>query len=244
MGEHADIILQCNKITKLFGKIQAINSISFNVKQGEVYGIAGPTGSGKTTLFNLISGLFKYEGDIFFEDQRISKLVPHQICRLGITRTLQTPHLFDSLSVKDNVRIGCLFGSVDGARNDHRTDEVLDFLNLVEKRDVRAAEISLWDKKMTMLAATLATQPKLLMLDEPIAGLNQREADLTAQIIKRINQEMNVTILVIEHFMKFLTTVSDRLMILENGRKLCCDEPRKVVDNEAVIECYLGRAHA
>jgi branched-chain amino acid transport system ATP-binding protein len=146
--------------------------------------------------------------------------------------------------VKDNVRIGSIFGSAGGAGNDERTNAVLDFLDLTEKSEQTVAGISLWDKKMTMLAATLATQPKLLMLDEPIAGLNPKEADLTARIIKRINQEMKVTILVIEHFMKFLTSVSDRLMILENGRKLCCDEPRKVVGMQQVIECYLGSAHA
>ncbi len=244
MSGNKNIILRCNNVTKQFGEILAVSSVSCNVKQGEIFGIAGPNGSGKTTLFNLISGLFKCEGEIFFKEQSLSGLVSHQICRLGITRTLQTPQLFDSLSVRENVSIGTLFGNVDGAKDHHRTDEVLDFLNIIDKRDQLASTLSLWDKKMTMLAATLATKPKLLMLDEPIAGLNPKEADLTAQIIRRVNQEMKVTILVIEHFMKFLTSISDRLMILANGQKLCCDEPKKVVSDEAVIKCYLGTANA
>lgn len=237
------MLLKCNDVTKRFGEILALDHVSFNLEPGEIFGIAGLNGAGKTTLFNLISGVFKCEGEILFENRNIIGLSAHKICRLGIARTLQTPKLFSSLSVWDNVRIGFLFGGDKGRKKTSLINDVLDFVGLADKKKHHASTLSLWDKKMTMIAATLATKPKLLMLDEPIAGLNPNEIDLSARILKGINEELGVTLIVIEHFMKFLTAMCDRLMILDNGKVLSCDEPKKVICDEAVVKCYLGDAH-
>jgi len=239
-----DMLLKCNDVTKRFGEILAVDHVSFNLEPGEIFGIAGLNGAGKTTLFNLISGVFKCEGEILFENRNIVGFSAHKICHLGIARTLQTPKLFSSLSVSDNVRIGLLFGGDGGHRKSWLINDVLNFAGLADKKNHKASTLSLWDKKMTMIAAALATNPKLLMLDEPIAGLNPKEIDLSTLLLRRINEELGVTLIVIEHFMKFLTAICDRLMILDNGKVLACDEPRKVIRDETVINCYLGDAHA
>lgn len=238
------MLLKCNDVTKRFGEILAVDHVSFSLEPGEIFGIAGLNGAGKTTLFNLISGVFKCEGEILFESRNIVGLSAHKICHLGIARTLQTPKLFTTLSVWDNVRIGLVFGGDGGHGKSDLINDILNFAGLVDKKNHKASTLSLWDKKMTMIAAALATSPKLLMLDEPIAGLNPKEIDLSTQLLKRINEELGVTLIVIEHFMKFLTALCDRLMILDNGRVLACDEPRKVICEEAVVNCYFGDAHA
>ena len=234
------IILKVNKVTQRFGQLAAVKDLSFEVEEGEIFGIAGPNGAGKTTLFNVITGFYRGSGDIVFDGTNINGLRPHQICHKGIARTFQIPQLFLTLPVVENVKVGAHFG-VRGAHDEReRINEAINFVGLQRKENVIAANLNLFDKKLTMLAAALATKPKLLLLDEPIGGLSPTEVRQTITLFQKINQELGVTIVVIEHLMKVLTEVSQRLMILHNGEKICISSPQEVAKDRRVIEIYLG----
>jgi branched-chain amino acid transport system ATP-binding protein len=238
------MILQCKNLTKQFGKLTAVDDLSFDVRKGEIFGIAGPNGAGKTTLYNLITGIYQGTGEILFEGEDLTGVRAHRICHKGIARTFQIPQLFLTLPVHANVRVGAHFGLPGKDNESDNIRSVLEFTGLKEKCDATASTLNLWDKKMTMLAAALATRPRLLLLDEPIAGLNPREIRILVDMIKRINTELGLTVIIIEHFMKVLTELSQRLMILENGALICLGEPVEVVGNKKVIECYLGDSNA
>lgn len=239
------MLLECRNVTKRFGQLAAVDDLSFAVEAGEVFGIAGPNGSGKTTLFNLITGVYPYDGDIVFDGRRISGKSAYRICHRGIARTFQIPQLFLSLTVYDNIRAAAHFGNPRQRENSMQTiEKVIEFTGLKGREHTAAANLKLLDKKRTMIAAALATQPRLLLLDEPIAGLSPAETTETVALFKRINQELGLTIIIIEHFMKVLTELSRRLLILENGRMICLGAPSAVVRNQKVIECYLGDGHA
>lgn len=236
-------ILKTDQVTKRFGELAAVKDLSFEVEENEIFGIAGPNGAGKTTLFNGISGIYPVSGKIYFEGERIERMRPYQVCLKGIARTFQIPSVFSTLTVYDNVRVGAHFGN-------HSPDEketiqrVLDFLGISDKQDVEAKHLSLFEKKTTMLAAALATEPRLLMLDEPIGGLSPVEIQQSVDIFERINKEMGITLIVIEHLMKFLMGISNRMMILHNGEKICIGSPEEVANDPQVIEVYLGADYA
>ncbi len=237
-------LLQVKNVTKSFGELVAVNSLDFEVDQGEVFGIAGPNGSGKTTLFNLITGYYPYSGEILFGEKKISGEAPYTICHRGIARTFQIPQVFVTLPVFQNIRVGAHFGG-DGIKDENAwIRHILDFVGLKGKETIPAANLKLLDKKRTMLGAALATKPKILLLDEPIAGLSPDEIRESVTLFKKINEELNVTILIIEHFMKVLVELSNRLMILENGVKICTGPPLEVAKDKRVVECYLGAAYA
>jgi branched-chain amino acid transport system ATP-binding protein len=238
------MILKCNSVTKQFGKLVAVNDLSFEVGEGEVFGIAGPNGSGKTTTFNLITGVYPFSGEILFQGAKISGLSPHRICHKGIARTFQIPQLFSSLPVRENIRAGAHFGALGSRDGKENMARIIDFVGLGGKEDTVAANLKLLDKKKTMIATALATKPKMLLLDEPIAGLSPTEIRQSVEMFKRINRELGLTIIIIEHFMKVLTELSQRLMILESGRKICIGAPVDVSKDKRVIECYLGDGHA
>lgn len=236
-------ILETRNVTKHFGELAAVKDLSFEVNEKEIFGIAGPNGAGKTTLFNVISGIYSSPGEIHFLGERIDRLRPYQVCLRGIARTFQIPSVFSTLSVYDNIRVGAHFGN-------HSEDErkiikdVLAFVGLTEIQDIDAIHLSLYDKKMTMLAAALATEPKLLMLDEPIGGLSPGEIEKCIDIFRRINKELGITLIVIEHLMKFLMGISERMMILHNGEKISIGSPEEVANDKQVIEVYLGAEYA
>lgn len=237
-------LLEVQKVTKSFGELVAVSSLDFEVDQGEIFGIAGPNGSGKTTLFNLITGYYPFSGKILFDGKKISGEAPYSICHRGIARTFQIPQVFVTLPVFQNIRVGAHFGG-DGIKDeDSWIRQILGFVGLQGKETVPAANLKLLDKKRTMLGAALATKPKVLLLDEPIAGLSPEEIRESVTLFKKINEELNVTILIIEHFMKVLVELSNRLMILENGVKICTGPPIEVAQDKRVIECYLGGAYA
>jgi branched-chain amino acid transport system ATP-binding protein len=239
------MILKCRNITKRFGSLAAIDHLSFEVKEGEIFGVAGPNGSGKTTLFNLITGIYPCSGDIFFYDEKISGLSSYKICHKGIARTFQIPQLFLSLSVYENVKAGVHFGNAQKDEDEKKTiAEIIDFAELNGQERTVAANLKLLDKKRTMIATALATKPKLLLLDEPIAGLSPSEIRASIEMFKKINADLGLTVIIIEHFMKVLTELSSRLMILENGRMICLGAPVEVSKDRKVIECYLGDSHA
>lgn len=236
-------ILELKNITKTFGGVTAVNALSFEVKRGEIFGIAGPNGSGKSTLFNVVSGFEHGRGHIVFNNENISHLHPHLICRKGVARTFQTPHLFSSFPVIDNVRVGAHFGSREEHNEEENIREALRFVGLEGKENIITAGLSLFDKKKTMLATALATKPKLLMVDEPMGGLSPAETRESVSLLRRVNGELNVTIIIIEHLMSVLAELSERLMILDNGTKICIGAPEDVSRDERVIRTYLGGGH-
>jgi len=233
-------ILQLNKVTQRFGQLAAVNNLSFEVEKGEIFGIAGPNGAGKTTLFNVITGFYRGSGDIIFDGRSIRGLRPHQVCHRGIARTFQIPELFLTLPMVENVKVGAHFG-VRGAHDEREgIKEAINLVGLQGKENVIAANLNLFDKKSTMLAIALATKPKLLLLDEPVSGLSPTEVRECVTSIQKINRELGLTIIVIEHLMKVLTKISQRLMILHNGEKICLGSPEEVTKDKKVIEIYLG----
>ncbi len=236
-------ILEVKNVTKTFGGLAAVNNLSFKIGRGEIFGIAGPNGSGKSTLFNVISGFEHGTGNIFFNNENISRLSPHQICWKGMARTFQVPHLFSTFSVIKNVRVGAHFGSPVENNEEENIKEAIRFTGLEGKENIITANLNLFDKKKTMIATALATRPKLLLVDEPIGGLSPTETIESAALFKRINSELNVTIIIIEHMMKVLAELSGRLMILDNGCKICTGSPEEVSRDERVIKTYLGGGH-
>jgi branched-chain amino acid transport system ATP-binding protein len=237
------VILKAINITKKFGELKAVNDLSFEVHAGKIFGIAGPNGAGKSTVYNLITGFYSFDGKIEFEGRDISGLPPYRIAKAGIARTFQIPQTFPSLNVQKGISVGSRFGAGGGFDPAH-VDEVIRFVDLEKERTQNTGLLNLLGKKKLMIGAALATKPKILMLDEPMAGCNATEIRSLMELITRINQDLGVTIIIIEHFMKVLTELTESLLIIESGRKVLQDEPAKVVNDPKVIECYLGNANA
>lgn len=232
-------MLRVTNVTKKFGELTAVNNLSFEVCQGQIFGIAGPNGAGKSTVYNLITGLYDFKGTISFKDQDISGLPPHRIARLGIARTFQIPQTFPSLTVEQSIEVGNRFGN--RARHDiRRVDKIIDFVDLGKDRNEYTGTLNLLGKKKLMIGAALATDPGILMLDEPMAGSNAHEIKALMELILRINRELGITIMIIEHFMKVLTELTETLLIIESGTEICCGNPVEVTSDPRVIECYLG----
>jgi branched-chain amino acid transport system ATP-binding protein len=236
-------MLKAVDITKRFGQLVAVDRLSFEVQRGQIYGIAGPNGAGKSTVFNLITGCYPYEGRIEFEGRNLSGLPPYRIAQAGIARTFQIPRIFPSLTVKKTISVGSRFGAGGGLDPVH-VEAIIRFVGLEDEQDRKTGRLNLLGKKKLMIGAALATKPKILMLDEPMAGSNAAEIRALMELIRRINRELEVTVIIIEHFMKVLTELTEKLLIIESGRMICCDAPEIVTCNPKVIECYLGDAYA
>jgi branched-chain amino acid transport system ATP-binding protein len=243
-----EVILQCDRVTRFFGALAAVNALSFHVDRGQLYGIAGPNGAGKTTLFNLLSGhVALTSGDIRFNGQAIQGLPPHRICHRGIARTFQIPQVFSSGSVEENVLVGAYFGrreKLPGLGFDRETrsrvDQALVLTGLEAKRRVPAHSATVVDRKRMMIASALATEPELLMLDEPFGGLNHGEIDELMALIQQLHQT-GLTILLIEHVMRALMALSQRVLTMHHGEKLVEGTPEEIRRNSEVIQVYLGR---
>jgi branched-chain amino acid transport system ATP-binding protein len=231
------MILETQGLSKNFGRLAALVDVSFQAEEGEIFGIAGPNGAGKSTLFNVIAGVYPpSSGQTFFEGQDITGLSPHQICHRGIARTFQIPTTFHSMSVYDNIRVGATFGA---RRKDH-VPKIIEFLNLDSKADALAKDLDLYTTKLVMLGAALATDCRLLMLDEPMAGLSIVEIEDFLTLVRKINQEWKITIVIIEHLLDILIGVSTRMLILHDGQVLYIGAPEKVTQDRRVVEVYLG----
>jgi branched-chain amino acid transport system ATP-binding protein len=237
-------LLSVKDARKAFGRLLAVDRVSFEVAEGEIYGIAGPNGAGKTTLFNLITGIpFHHDsGAIEFRGERIGTLPPHEIFRRGIARTFQKETAFDTLTVEQNVRVAAAFGRPRGSASRERDVEVghaLDLVGLQDERRRLAAELPLYAKKRLMLASAMVSGPALLMLDEPAAGLNVVELEQLDQLIRSL-RNLGTTIVIIEHVLPLLFGISDRVMIMDSGQKIAEGAPESVAGDDAVIEAYLG----
>jgi branched-chain amino acid transport system ATP-binding protein len=230
-------ILETQRLSKHFGNLAALDGVDFQVEEGEVFGIAGPNGAGKSTLFNVITGTYPpTSGKVFFMGREISGMPPYRICSLGIGRTFQVPQTFHSMSVLDNLRIGGIFGAGD----ESHVADLLDFLGLQEQAHLPASNLDLYTTKLTMVGAALATECKLLMLDEPMAGFSHVEIEQFLDLIRRINGEWGITIVIIEHLLDILIGISERMMILHYGERLFLGAPEDVREDPEVIEVYLG----
>jgi branched-chain amino acid transport system ATP-binding protein len=237
-------ILTVVGVTKTFGKLTAVDDVSFEIRENEIFGVAGPNGAGKTTLFNVISGL-PYHADagrIEFRGEAVHAKPPNQICLLGLARTFQRETVFETLTVLENVLVGAVFGRLarDAKRAEEVSLEALEFVGLVHKAKQQAIHLPLFEKKLLMLASALATRPKLLLLDEPASGLNQPEMDRSAELFECINNQ-GIAIILIEHQLPLLLRVSRRVLILNSGQKLMEGSPEAVVKDERVIKAYLGQ---
>jgi branched-chain amino acid transport system ATP-binding protein len=236
-------VLEGEGVTKYFGGLAAVSNVDFHVDQGEIVGLIGPNGAGKTTLFNLISAaLVLKSGVIRFKGEKISGLKPHQICRRGIARTFQSVKVFANMPVQENVLLGSLFGtpttmaSADAARE---ATELLDFVGLSAMKDAPAGGLTLANQKRVEVASALATKPELLMLDELMAGLNPTEVAEAIELVTRI-RDKGITIFTIEHVMKAIMSVCDRIMVLHHGEKIAEGTPQEIATSKKVVEVYLG----
>jgi branched-chain amino acid transport system ATP-binding protein len=237
-------ILEGKKVTKCFGGLTAVSSVDFHVDQGEISGLIGPNGAGKTTLFNLISAAITPDsGVIEFKGEKISGLKAHQVCRTGVARTFQSVRVFPNMSVFENVSLGAVFGSktgmsaADGARE---AMKLLEFVGLSTVRSSLAKDLTLANQKRLEVAKALATQPELLLLDELIAGLNATEAAEVMGLVTAI-RDRGITILMIEHVMKAIMSMCDRITVLHHGEKIAEGTPEEVTNNATVIKVYLGK---
>lgn len=226
-----------------FGGLMAVSNADFYVGQGEVVGLIGPNGAGKTTLFNLISGaLVPKVGSITFKDENITGLKPHQICKKGVARTFQSTKLFAGLTVFENVKLAAMFGraeSISEIEAERGVLELLDFAGLVAEKATVAKNLPVAYQKRLEVARALATKPELLLLDEVMAGLNPTEVAEAMELITRIRAR-GITIFMIEHVMKAIMNVCDRIIVLHYGSKIAEGAPQEVAANPTVIEIYLG----
>jgi branched-chain amino acid transport system ATP-binding protein len=235
-------MLTLTNVTKKFGELVAVNDLTFSVPKGQIFGIAGPNGAGKSTVYNLITGFYPYEGRIEFNGRDLSGMPPYKIAKAGIARTFQIPQIFPSLTVEKSISAGSRFGSRDGLDEDH-VAEIIRFVELSDEKNQKTGHLNLLGKKKLMIGAALATKPRMLMLDEPMAGSNANEIKALMDLIRRINGEMRLTIIIIEHFMKVLTELTEKLLIIESGAMICCDVPEVATSDKRVIESYIGDAY-
>ena len=236
-------ILEGKGVTRHFGGLAAVSRVDFQVHQGEIVGLIGPNGAGKTTLFNLISGaLVPKPGVITFKDKKINGLKPHRICRMGLARTFQSVKVFPNMPVFENVLMGSLFGTsnrLSSAQAAAQATETLEFVGLSEARAVPAKDLTLANQKRVEVASALATGPELLLLDEVMAGLNATEVTQAMELVGRIH-DRGITIFMIEHVMKAIMNVCDRIMVLHHGEKIAEGTPQEIAASKTVIEVYLG----
>ena len=234
-------LLSIDAVSKRFRGLLAVDNVSFRVAQGSIFAVIGPNGAGKTTLFNIIAGMSAPDrGSIAFAGKRIEGLTPDEICRRGIGRTFQLVRPFPALSVEDNVAIGAMLHRHDPALARRRAHEVLKQLDLFGKRHQPASALTLPDRKRLEVARALATDPKLLLLDEVMAGLRPAETDRMVSVLTALNREAGLTILLIEHVMRAVMALAARVLVLHHGAAIAEGAPEAVVREPAVVQSYLG----
>lgn len=242
------MILQTVGLTKRFEGLTALSNVDLTVEKGEIFGVAGPNGAGKSTLFNVIAGTFPpSSGEIFFAGRNVTRLKSHQICHLGLGRSFQIPLTFPTLSVRDNLRVGAIFGRGSDLKLknrlalDEQIEKTLKLLELTVYRDHLATNLDIFTTKMVMLGSILCSGCRVIMLDEPLAGLSISEIRSFLDLIRKINGEMGITVVIIEHLLDMLIEISHRLLILHNGEIIYLGEPEAIRESAEVVNVYLGK---
>ena len=236
-------VIEGERVTRYFGGLAAVSNVDFHVDNGEIVGLIGPNGAGKTTLFNLISAAIALKsGVIRFKGEKISGLKPYQICRMGVSRTFQSVKVFSNLSVLQNVMLGSLYGAPTGMSETDANSEatgLLEFVGLSNVSMTPAKDLTLANQKRLEVARALATKPELLLLDELMAGLNHTEVAQAMELVKKI-QDKGITIFMVEHVMRAIMSICDRIMVLHHGEKIAEGTPQEIAASKKVIEVYLG----
>jgi branched-chain amino acid transport system ATP-binding protein len=233
-------ILEINNLVKDFGGLRAVDTLSLSIKEGEILGMIGPNGAGKSTAFNCIAGVYApTKGDIFFAGKKINGVKPWNLCKNGLARTLQLVKPFRSKSVLYNVMVGSFATTDKASIAEEKALKVLQSLNFGDKKSERAGNLTIADRKRLEIARALATEPKLLLFDEVMAGLRPAEVDEMVQIIKNL-RDQGITIFVIEHIMRAIMALSDRIVVIHFGKKIAEGSPQEVASDENVIKAYLG----
>jgi len=240
-GEPLLPLLEIRDVTKRFGGLVALDAVSLDVNEGEILGLIGPNGAGKTTLFNCATGFYRPDlGQIRFEDESLLGLSPHQICLKGIVRTFQIVKAFHTMTVLDSVATGAFARTNNMEQARKKATSALELVGLSDKKRVPIKGLNIVDRKRLGLGCALATEPKLMLLDEVAAGLNPVEIDQVTGLLRRI-RDLGLTLLVVEHVMKLIMPVADKIVVLHHGKKIAEGKPSDVARDEAVIEAYLGR---
>jgi len=233
-------LLEVKSVTKRFGGLTAVNSVNMSIEKGNIVGLIGPNGAGKTTLFNCIAGYYQPDsGEIWFDGIRIDGMKPHEICTKKLARTFQIVKILNKLTVLDNVMVGAFLNSKNVNLAKNKAREILDFCNLTNVSDVKGSDLTIGDKKRVEVARTIATNPKLILFDEVMAGLNPKEGQEAIQLIYKV-RDLGITILMVEHVMEIIMPISDRIVVLDLGSKIMEGTAAEVSKNEKVINAYLG----
>ncbi len=241
-------LLELAHVSKAFGGLAAVRDLSFSVSEGEILGLIGPNGAGKTTAFNLITGVYKPDsGSIRLAGEEIAGKRSHKIASLGISRTFQTVKPFPRMSVVENVIVGGLFGRQHAfmvRRAREVAQEILKYTALESKANTLAASLSLAEQRRLELARALAAKPRILMLDEVMAGLNQTELEEELELLRKLNNDKKITLVVIEHVVRAMTRLCSRIVVMNQGEKLAEGTPEEIVNHSEVIKAYLGEKRA
>ena len=237
-------LLEVHGLIKDFGGLRANDDISITMERGELLGLIGPNGAGKTTLFNCVSGLHPVtSGRVMFDDQDITDLKAHEVARLGLARTFQVYVASGDLNVEENVMVGCFMRTRSPSRARARANEILKDLNLHDLSEFRVSELTVAAQKRVTMATALGSEPKLLLLDEVAAGLNPSEIEEIMADIRHVHEDMGVTVMLIEHVMELVMKVSDRVIVLDSGKKIAEGDPETIAKDPRVIKAYLGERY-
>ena len=237
------VVLDVNGLSKHFGGVQAVQELSFQVHEGEILGVIGPNGSGKTTTFHLITGFHRPDrGEVRLFDRQITGLAPHAVCALGLCRTFQVAKPFPDITVHRNVLMGALLRHSDPSVAGARADEVIGRVGLEGRARMLAGGLTTIDQRRLEVARALATEPKLLLLDETMAGLNPTEVGEAIRLISSLRQQ-GLTVVVVEHVMRAVMSLSDRILVLDQGSKIAEGNPTAIAANPRVIQAYLGKEY-